>query len=142
MKQSSKTKFEIKKSIGRIIWLQKMIYFSPYTFQKLYYNELLKQEIAKVNQLTNTYYKRDIKRESRDIQNEFTIEELARYDGSNGRSAYVAVNGVVYDVSSEATWGGGTHFGIYAGRDVTNEFLRCHGSEEILKNLPRVGVLK
>lgn len=142
MKQSLKTEFEIEKSIERIMSLQQMIYFSPYTFQKLYYNELLKQEIAKTTQLANKYNKRDSKHGSRDIQNEFTIEELARYDGSNGRSAYVAVNGVVYDVSSEATWGGGTHFGIYAGRDVTNEFLRCHGSEEILKNLPRVGVLK
>ncbi len=32
-------------------------------------------------------------------QREFTLEELAEYNGTGGRPAYVAVNGIVYDVS-------------------------------------------
>ncbi len=76
-------------------------------------------------------------------QKEFTLEELKKYDGSNGKPAYVAVNGIVYDVSSEATWGGGTHFGLYSGKDLSSEFLGCHkGMIEILNKLFRVGTIK
>ncbi|WP_300382060.1 cytochrome b5 domain-containing protein [Clostridium sp.] len=72
---------------------------------------------------------------------EFTLEELSQYDGSNGKAAYVAVEGIVYDLSNEKTWVGGTHFGLVAGRDYTEEFKSCHGNNKVLKNLPRVGVL-
>lgn len=74
-------------------------------------------------------------------QKQFTIEELANYDGSGGKPAYVAVDGIVYDVSLEATWGGGTHFGLKAGRDLTQQFKSCHGMAQILSKLPKVGIL-
>ena len=73
---------------------------------------------------------------------EFTLSELSQYDGSMGRPAYVAVNSIVYDVSNEATWGGSTHFGLQAGRDLTAQFQGCHGMLQILRNLPRVGTLR
>lgn len=76
-------------------------------------------------------------------QKEFTLEELATYDGTSGRAAYVAINGTVYELSREATWGGGTHFGLYAGKDLSAEFTGCHkGMFEILSKLPKVGILK
>ena len=74
-------------------------------------------------------------------QIEFTLEELAQYDGSNGKSAYVAIEGIVYDVSKVSAWAGGTHFGLTAGKDLTEQFNSCHGMST-LKNLPKVGVLK
>jgi predicted heme/steroid binding protein len=75
-------------------------------------------------------------------QKEFILTELEKYDGSGGNPAYVAVNGIVYDVSNEATWGGGTHFGLYAGKDLTAQFQGCHGMEAILSKLPKVGIIK
>jgi predicted heme/steroid binding protein len=72
---------------------------------------------------------------------EFTLEELAQYDGSGGKPAYVAVEGIVYDLSKEATWGGGTHFGLIAGKDLTAQFKGCHGMMAILEKLPKVGVM-
>ena len=60
----------------------------------------------------------------------FTLEELAKYNGQNGRKAYVAVDGVVYDVTGSANWTGGTHsvcnLGAAAGKDLS----------EILKQAP------
>lgn len=73
-------------------------------------------------------------------QKEFTLEELAQYDGNNGKPSYVAIEGIVYDLSKKAEWVGGTHFGLTAGRDLTTEFKSCHGMST-LKNLPKVGVL-
>lgn len=74
-------------------------------------------------------------------EKQFTLEELSQYDGTKGKPAYVAVQGVVYDVSREATWGGGTHFGLTAGRDLTAQFQSCHGMAQILSRLPRVGTM-
>ena len=74
---------------------------------------------------------------------EITAEELAYNDGSEGKSAYVAVDGNVYDVTMAIRWAGGTHFGLYAGKDLSNEFLGCHnGMTEILEILPLIGVYK
>lgn len=72
----------------------------------------------------------------------FSLDELSKYDGTNGKSAYVAVKGVVYDVSKEATWGGGIHFKLTAGKDLTSEFESCHGMLEVLSKLPIVGIIK
>ncbi|MGH4119373.1 cytochrome b5 domain-containing protein [Clostridium sp.] len=68
--------------------------------------------------------------------------ELAQYDGSMGKPAYVAVNGIVYDVSDNSKWSGGKHFGLTAGKDLSSQFESCHGASNILSKLPKVGVLK
>lgn len=76
-------------------------------------------------------------------QRSFTIEELAYYDGLNGKPAYVAVNGIVYDVSAVVRWAGGRHFGMQAGRDLSAQFMGCHrGIMDRLNKLPKVGILE
>jgi predicted heme/steroid binding protein len=72
----------------------------------------------------------------------FTLSELAQYDGTKGNPAYVAVNGIVYDVSDISTWSGGTHYGIAAGKDLTTQFETCHGVPSKVSKLPIVGILK
>ncbi|RDU22537.1 cytochrome b5 domain-containing protein [Anaerosacchariphilus polymeriproducens] len=75
-------------------------------------------------------------------QKQFTKEELAQYNGKNGNPPYIAVNGIVYDLSSIPIWEGGSHFGLEAGKDLTDEFNQCHyGRQDILQKLPQVGVL-
>lgn len=69
----------------------------------------------------------------------FTPAELARYDGKDGNPAYVAINGTVYDVTNNAAWAAATHFGLIAGRDLTNEFASCHAGQPILSSLKVVG---
>ncbi|WP_017413315.1 cytochrome b5 domain-containing protein [Clostridium tunisiense] len=72
----------------------------------------------------------------------FTIEELKQYDGSNNNPAYVAVDGIVYDVTLVAGWGGGTHFGVKAGTDATEQYYKCHGLTYAVNKLPKIGVLQ
>lgn len=74
-------------------------------------------------------------------QQSFTLEELLKYDGKGDNPAYIAVNGVVYDVTYEAAWGGATHMGLKAGQDLTSDFKSCHDNEDILKRLKVVGKL-
>lgn len=68
-----------------------------------------------------------------------TLEQLAAFDGTNGKPAYIAVDGVIYDVSNNAYWKGGKHNGYTAGKDLTKEIKEKspHG----LKNLERVPVV-
>jgi predicted heme/steroid binding protein len=53
----------------------------------------------------------------------FTTEELAAFSGQNGQPAYVAVDGVVYDVTGSPNWPGGTHtkcpLDASAGKDLS-----------------------
>ncbi len=71
----------------------------------------------------------------------FNLEELSRFNGKNGNPAYVAVNGVVYDVTNNAAWAAATHFGLSAGNDLTDNFNSCHAGSNILSKLPIVGKL-
>jgi len=74
---------------------------------------------------------------------EFTLDELAEYDGQDGADAYVAVDGYVYDVTDSAQWTDGSHQGeVTAGADLTQELEDNpqHG-EEMLDNVPRIGIL-
>ncbi len=73
---------------------------------------------------------------------EITPEELAQFDGKEGRPAYIAVNDVIYDVSDYPSWAEGVHFGITAGTDATEDFESCHDHTVLEKlNLNIVGRL-
>jgi predicted heme/steroid binding protein len=124
---------------NNIKYYKRMISISMDEQQRLFYERQLDKEIGLLNQLAY----QQTEEEKQPEQREFTYEELAIYDGSRGKAAYVAINGIVYDVSIEATWGGGTHFGIFSGRDASVQFNECHGgNEEVLRNLPKVGWIK
>jgi len=70
----------------------------------------------------------------------FNQVELAKYNGQDGQPAYVAVDGVVYDVSGVAAWAGGKHHGNLAGQELTEiiDSKSPHG-RKVLQNLAVVG---
>ena len=73
---------------------------------------------------------------------QLTLEELSQYDGQNGNPAYIAVDGVIYDVSNVSFWAGGQHNGFTAGADLTDAIKNVspHGVSK-LSGLPVVGEL-
>ena len=71
-----------------------------------------------------------------------TTEELARFDGKEGRPAYIAYRGVIYDVSGSRLWKNGAHVMKHsAGNDLTTMLKNApHGEDKVLA-LPGVGKL-
>ena len=70
-------------------------------------------------------------------------ENLNLYNGEEGMPAYIAVNGIVYDISESSEWKNGRFLGVKAGVDLSKELSNESG--EVLKVLSRfkvVGVIK
>jgi predicted heme/steroid binding protein len=73
---------------------------------------------------------------------EFTVEQLKRYDGKEGRRAYIAYKGKVYDVTDSYLWTDGDHQGEHiAGKDLTEAMANAPHGEENLERVRLVGVL-
>jgi predicted heme/steroid binding protein len=72
----------------------------------------------------------------------FTGAELEGYNGKNGKPAYIAFKGKVYDVSESDLWRGGEHMGLHqAGKDITEELELAPHMEEVLDRVKLVGEL-
>ena len=77
-----------------------------------------------------------------DSGRKFTLEELRQFDGKEGRPAYVAYKGNVYDVTDDFLWTGGDHMGEHqAGKNLTQEIEGAPHGEETLERVKLIGVL-
>jgi len=74
---------------------------------------------------------------------EFSIDELARYNGKNGVPAYTAYKGRVYDVSASFLWNNGNHQVFHvAGVDLTEAMEQAPHGGDVLERFPVVGTLR
>ena len=77
----------------------------------------------------------------------FTAEELKKYNGRDGMPVYVAVDGIVYDLSKSKYWKTGTHMKMHeAGTELSEDIHKkapqsIHRGGKILERMPKVGVL-
>ncbi len=63
-----------------------------------------------------------------------TLDELSRFDGKEGRPAYIAYKGIIYDVTRSRFWKNGSHLTKHAaGNDLTDFLSKApHGEDKIL----------
>ena len=76
--------------------------------------------------------------------NVYTLKQLkSYYDGRGGRPGYIAVNGVVYNITLAENWGGGTFMGMTQGNDLS-AFFNAHPKEyaKLKKSAIKVGILE
>lgn len=73
---------------------------------------------------------------------DLTVEQLHSFDGKEGRPAYIAYNGQIYDVTKSKFWKDGSHLKKHlSGHDLTDVLKTApHGEEKILP-MPAVGRL-
>ena len=106
----------------------------------LYLSDMMCGKINNIKNNPNGLLQQD--KYNQQNQRDLTLEELTKFNGKDGNPAYVAVGGVVYDVTNNAAWAASTHFGLTAGKDLTGEFASCHAAgQSILNKLKIVGRL-
>ena len=110
----------------------------------------LKDKMAQINHLSDLIcrqdniaweYPKELPMKNQINRSDITLQELTKFNGKDGNPAYIAVNGVVYDVTENAAWAAATHFGLTAGKDLTGEFFSCHKGQNVLDKLKVVGKL-
>ena len=75
-------------------------------------------------------------------QKKVTRQELEANDGKNGKPAYIAYQGKVYDVSDSSFWMEGEHMGMHnAGKDLTEELDMAPHRDENFNRVKLVGEL-
>ena len=75
-------------------------------------------------------------------QKQLTRQQLSKFDGREGRPAYVAYKGKVYDVTGSFLWMGGRHQALHrAGEDLTDVLDTAPHGEDLLERVPFIGML-
>jgi len=73
---------------------------------------------------------------------ELTIEELGAFDGEEGRPAYIAFKGIIYNVGKSKMWQNGLHMKRHqAGTDLTAILSQAPHEEDKVLAMPEVGKL-
>lgn len=104
--------------------------------------------IAVLVKVWSSPYANDVSKFKRTFSNEeqarisqrlITSDELADATCQSGHECWIAVDGVVYDVSSIPSWVRGRHHGLTPGQDHTGAFLRSGHGVDALQKLKVVG---
>ncbi len=73
---------------------------------------------------------------------EFRSEDLADFNGKDGKPVYIAHGGKVYDVTESKLWKDGLHMRRHhAGTDLSVDLQAAPHGTEVLERYPQVGVL-
>lgn len=78
-------------------------------------------------------------------ETQFSLEEVAKHDGTKGRNAYIVFEDTVYDVSASPLWSNGSHMNKHlAGVDLTDQLASAPHFAEVFNqsSIKKVGVLK
>jgi predicted heme/steroid binding protein len=72
-----------------------------------------------------------------------TLAELAEHDGRDGRRAYIAVSGTIYDVTESPRWENGLHPPDHqAGQDLTEELSGAPHVRAVIERFPVIGTIE
>jgi predicted heme/steroid binding protein len=71
-----------------------------------------------------------------------TKSELSYYDGTDGKPAYIACKGKIYDVTHSFLWKKGKHQVLHkAGEDLTEALDEAPHGTDLLERVPVIGEL-
>ncbi len=72
-----------------------------------------------------------------------TKDELKKFDGKEGRSAYIAYKGKVYDVTGSKLWKEGKHINRhFAGEDLTDQMSVAPHADDVMSRIKVVDSLE
>ncbi len=71
----------------------------------------------------------------------FSRAQLALRNGQDKPEVWVALRGVIYDVSKSRLWNKGKHYEHWAGQDLTDELSDAPHNEKVFDKFKVVGKL-
>ena len=72
----------------------------------------------------------------------FTLDELKQFDGKEGRPAYIAYEGKVYDVTASKLWRNGVHVRQHsAGEELTSAMPAAPHDASVMEKVTLIGVV-
>jgi predicted heme/steroid binding protein len=73
---------------------------------------------------------------------EITKAQLSLRNGQDKPEVWVALRGLVYDVTSSRLWRSGKHYEHWAGQDLTDELKDAPHTENVFDKFAIIGKLK
>ena len=71
----------------------------------------------------------------------YTRAQLALRNGQDKPEVWVALHGIIYDVSISRLWRNGKHYEHWAGQDLTDELKDAPHTEKVFDKFKAVGKL-
>jgi predicted heme/steroid binding protein len=72
----------------------------------------------------------------------FTRSQLALRNGQDKPEIWVALNGIIYDVTKSRLWREGKHYEHWAGQDLTDELKDAPHNEKVFDKFLMIGTLE
>jgi predicted heme/steroid binding protein len=72
---------------------------------------------------------------------EYTLMQLALRNGQDKPEIWVALHGLIYDVTRSRLWKSGKHYEHWAGQDLTGELQDAPHTEKVFDKFTVVGKL-
>lgn len=72
----------------------------------------------------------------------YTQAQLALRNGQDKPEIWVALNGLIYDVTTSRLWRNGKHYEHWAGQDLTPELADAPHTEKVFDKFKPIGLLK
>lgn len=72
----------------------------------------------------------------------YTRAQLALRNGQDKPEIWVALNGMIYDVTLSRLWRNGKHYEHWAGQDLTPELADAPHTEKVFDKFKIIGVLQ
>jgi predicted heme/steroid binding protein len=73
---------------------------------------------------------------------EITKAQLALRNGQDKPEVWIALNGIVYDVTTSRLWRNGKHYEHWAGQDLTPELKDAPHTDKVFDKFTPIGRLK
>ena len=71
----------------------------------------------------------------------YTKAQLALRNGQDKPQIWIALNGLIYEVSSSRLWRDGKHYEHWAGQDLTDELADAPHNENVFDKFDPIGKL-
>lgn len=71
----------------------------------------------------------------------YTKQQLALRNGQDKPQIWVALKGIIYDVTESRLWKNGKHYEHWAGQDLTEELADAPHTDAVFEKFERVGML-